>query len=240
MKHNKFLVLLLSILVLLALACSISASPTAPQPTSDIQGTINAAVAITETAQATTNAGLPPTDTAAPPTATEVLATPTAEQEAPPTSTPSQAPTAPASLLFANWGMQFFVPLSSGCKVKDAPCWKTDDDFSKHTGSQMILTSKDSFFIEPSWPSPYLVFWHKRDLKTPASLQISIDGNWLIVRDFTKSSGDWTHGFIELRDYKGKEIGVRFMADGVWTKGFTPRSLWYIQEVQIIPDFTPP
>ena len=253
MKHNKFLALLLSLLVLLALACSISSNPTAPQPTSDLQGTINAAVAITETAQAnvqaTTDADIVPTDTVVQPIATEVPATPTTGQEAQPSPTTgqevqpsptlSQAATAPAAITITDWGMQFFVPLSSGCKVKGAPCWKSADDYQKHFGSQLILTSKTPVLIGSNWPSPYLTFWDKRDLKSAGSLEIEVDGNWLKVRDFTKSDSDWSKSIINLSDYKGKELRVRFSADGQWGTGGVPQSLWFIQEVQVVPDYTP-
>ena len=244
MKHNKFLALLLSLLVLMALACSISTSSTAPQPTSDIQGTINAAVAITETAQgnvqATSDTGPLATDTPPPPAATEIPATPTTEQEAQPSPTLGQAATAPAAITITDWSMQYFVPLTSGCKVKGASCWKSDDDYSKHFGGQMFLTSRNGVFLDPAWPRPYLVFWHKHDLKRAASLEIRVNDDWMIVRDFTRSYGDWGQVYIDLSDYKGKEIGVRFSSDGAYGDwGSYPRSMWFIQEVKVVPDFTP-
>jgi hypothetical protein len=244
MGQNRFIYLPLCLLILLALACDISINSAPAQPTTDLQATIDAAIAITETAQknaqVTADVASTPTSQVVSPTATPI---PTDSPEAIPSTPPSPAATVPASITITDWGMYSFVPLSSGCKVKNAPCWKADDDFSKHVGNPMVLTSKTPVFIEPSWPSPYLVFWHKYDLKNPASLVLEVDGDWVIVRDFSKSKGDWTQFFFNLSDYKGKEIRVRFMADGQWTSGAIqhgiPSSVWFIQEVQVFPDFTP-
>ena len=244
MKHNnKLFALLLSLLVLLALACDISVSPTAADPTSDLQGTINAAVAITETAQATvpapTEAVPEATSTLALPPDTEVPPPTTATQEILPSPTLVVSPTEPQNLSFTEWSMQWFVPLSSGCKFRNVPCWRTMDDYQKHFGSEMILTSKTPILIESSWPSPYLVFWHKPDLKSAAGLEIELDGEWLKVRDFKKSHSDWSQVIINLSDFKGKELNVRFSADGQWGTGGVPQSLWFIQDVKVVPDYTP-
>ena len=247
MKKNRFIYLPLCLLILLALACGISINSAPAQPTTDLLGTINAAVAVTETAQkdaqATAEAASTATSQVASPTATLI---PTDSPEALPSLTPSPAATAPDSVYFKEWSMQYFVQLSGGCKVKNALCWKTDDDYSKHFGNPMIMTSKTSVLIEPSWPSPYLVFWHKRDIKHGGSLEIGLDGKYLKVKDFSSSNSDWNRVFIKLSDYKGKELTVRFSADGMlagsgrtWSAG-RQQSIWFIQEIQVIPDFIPP
>ena len=177
------------------------------------------------------------------PTVVEIA---TATQPLLPTDTPTAevTPTSslPESIPIVDWGMQFWVPLSSGCRTKGAPCWKMDDDYKKHFGgSDLILVTKNPVLIDPSWPNPRLVFWHKYDLESLATVELKIDSKWSILKDLSKktSSNQWVMDTIDLKDYRGKNIIVRFNSKGIWGSGGIPGSDWFVTEVSIIPDYQP-
>ena len=87
-----------------------------------------------------------------------------------------------------DWKMAFWVSLPNGCKG-NAPCWRTNDDYKKHLGlSPMVLTSQQSYLIDPSWPKPYLVFMTKRKISNPATVELIIDGTPIIVKQYPKGS----------------------------------------------------
>ncbi len=100
----------------------------------------------------------------------------------------------------------------------------------------MVLTSKIAVLIEENWISPYLVFWHERDLKYLAKINLRVDGTPITVKDYTKSKGIWKQDYIDLKDYKGKNVIVQFISE----VGKQHINSWFIQDVKIVPDFTPP
>jgi hypothetical protein len=161
-----------------------------------------------------------------------------------PTDTPLAATTVPVpeAVPIEDWGTRLWAALNSGCLVKDAQCWKMDDDYKKHLGAyDLVLISKQPVLIDPSWPNPYLVFWHKYDLKRLASVDLQIGGQWVtFLRLTNKSSGGrWIQEAIKLSDYKGKEIIVRFSAQGIWGSGGIAGSDWFVNNVILVPDYVP-
>ena len=170
------------------------------------------------------------------------------ETQAVDTTEPTATQTEPSPLtsieplLIVNWDQSSFVPLYSGCEVEDTPCWKTDDNYDKHQGGLMTMVSEETIFIDPDWPSPYLVFWHKYDFAREASISVMAGGQWEYLKLFNKSKNSWTQETLDLSKYKGESIVFQFSLKGrdyvKWWQN-TPKSEWFIQEVQIIPDYTP-
>ena len=160
----------------------------------------------------------------------------------PPADTPQTAPTptsagsvAPVQIL--DWKLLYWFSLPNGCKG-DEPCWRTDDDYKKHLGqSPMVLASKQSYLIDPNWPKPYLVFWNKREIATPATVELIIDGTPILVKQYPKGQSEWSSEAIDLSRYKGKEILIRFTVSGKWGSGRIPGSEWYLENIQIVPDY---
>lgn len=154
---------------------------------------------------------------------------------------PTNAPTSQEDIIITDWRLNYFLPVGSGCKVPNSGCWRMNDDFKKHFGNELSLVSKVPVKIDPSWPSPYLVFWHKYKFENKARIDISGDSVWstMQVLDKQKSSNIWKQGAINLDIFKGKEILVNFAAFGIWGSGGIPGSDWYINDVRIVPNYTP-
>ena len=241
-------------LILAALACSIQTGADQSLKETDV------AISIQQTLIAQTAAALEAGFVAAPatpavqtpesqPEATATpLPTPTEEATLPPipTDTPTTVatPTSPMpdSIPILEWEMSFWVPLNSGCRVEDALCWMMDDSYKKHLGaSSLTLITKTPMLIDPSWPNPYLTFRHKYDFERPASVDLKIGSTWKTVRNLTeKSSGErWVQEAIDLKDYTGQTMLVRFTALGVWGSGGIPGSDWIVNDVNLIPDYKP-
>jgi hypothetical protein len=152
------------------------------------------------------------------------------------TSAPT-SPASPDSLPILDWKMYFWVPLTSGCKLPDLPCWKLADDWKKAQGTSGVgvMTSKEALMIEPAWEKPYLVFWDKRQLRRTGAVEIQVDGTWITVMNVGHTNTDWRRQEIDLQPYKGKQMIVRFMSE----IGYYQQSSWFVQDVKIIPDFKP-
>jgi hypothetical protein len=160
----------------------------------------------------------------------------------PPADTPQVAPTlAPVissePIQILDWKMAFWVSLPNGCKG-DSPCWRTNDDYKKHLGmSPMVLTSEKSFLIDSSWSRPTLVFWDKRKISNPGTVELIIEGTPILIKEYPRGQTEWSSESIDLSAYKGKEISIRFAVNGKWGSGGIPGSEWYLENIQIIPDF---
>jgi hypothetical protein len=144
-----------------------------------------------------------------------------------------------------DWKMAFWVYTSSGCEG-GKPCWITNDDYKKHLGGSLILTSKKSYFIDPNWPNPYLVFWNKRDNPATLTVDVVIDGTPITLRQYPKGQKYWSSDAIDIRAYKGKEIIVRFVAPGKTGEGGGgnfgdnyPSTHWFVGNIQIFPSYKP-
>lgn len=167
-------------------------------------------------------------------------ATATIESGQPPTATPTTTAASLEPVSITDWGMRFWVPLNSGCKVDEAGCWKMNDDYDKHLGSgELILVSKTPVRISPDWPNPYLVLWHRYKFNNTAHIDLQVNGKWVTVKILNRqsSSNNWVREIIKLADYKGKEIIVRFAAAGIWGSGGIPGSSWYVNDVRVVPDY---
>jgi hypothetical protein len=163
--------------------------------------------------------------------------TETVADTATPTIPPSPTVVEASPTSITEWDMLYWRPLPSGCHFEDMVCWRLFDDF-KTTGGKAdaVLTSKNAVYIEENWNSPYLVFWHEPDLRYTAYLNLRVDGTPTTVKDFSKSSGMWKQAYVDLSQYKGKNVIVQFIS----IVGEKRISYWLIQDVQIVPDFTPP
>ncbi len=162
-----------------------------------------------------------------------------------PSDTPAQPTSASASqeeILITEWKLNFFNPINSGCKVPNTGCWAMNDDFKKHSGNELSLVSKVPVLIDPGWPRPYLVFWHKYTFQKTARVDISGNGTWstMLILNQQKSSDVWKPGAIDLSMFKGKEILINFAAEGKWlAHPSIPGSDWIINDVRIVPNYNP-
>jgi type II secretory pathway pseudopilin PulG len=256
------LVPVLMSLVILISACTFNAPTVDPSKKQtdiarSVESTLNAEKVATYQAQQTLDAGQPAaTQPDSPNTnatiqvqqatldAQSTSLSPQATQPPLPSDTPQLAPTlAPAGSLdpiqILDWKMAFWVSLPNGCRG-DAPCWRTNDDYKKHLGlSPMMLSSQQSYLIDPNWPKPYLVFMTKWKITNPATIELIIDGTPMIVKQYPKGQSEWTNDRIDLSNYKGKEISIRFAVNGKWGSGGIQGSEWYLEDVQIIPNYKP-
>ena len=161
---------------------------------------------------------------------------------------PSSAPGASLEpVQIVSWSMEFWVSPQSGCEGV-FPCWITNDDFLKHLGGNMLMTSKLSYLIDPSWPNPYLAFRDKRDNQAIGTVELLLDGKPIIVKTIPKGLKNWSTDSIALNDYKGKKINVRFMVPGktetggsagAYQAGDNPSTHWFVTNIQIIPNYKP-
>ena len=149
-------------------------------------------------------------------------------------------------ILIEDWKMAYWVPMTSGCRDNDFLCWRTNDDDKLHGGGDMVLFTKNSYFIDQNWNNPKLVFWHKGDIKRNADVMVQSNGRWVTVKSFNQLDFDWKKEYADLSMFKGQEIIIQFSASGqipsgkAWNSRSTPPTYWYVQEIQIFPDLTPP
>lgn len=239
-------------LVLAALACNFQTGEDPTLKETDVAiGIQQTLIALTATALEAEllapPATLPPAETV-PPEAPQP--SPTPEQVATQPPLPSDTPTvevqptssAPERILLTDWGMQFWAPLSSGCTIKEAPCWKMDDNYNKHLGSAYLtLISKTPLLIEESWSNPRLTFWHKYKFERAANIDIQVEGRWINVMGLSNktSGGRWIQEAIDLSNYKGKEILIRFVAAGIWGSGGIKGSDWFVNDINLVPNYKP-
>jgi hypothetical protein len=161
--------------------------------------------------------------------------------------TPAGSQPASPPIMLTDWVKGHFVELSSGCNVPDvpvSPCWKGDWTANEYkvTGSfDIFIRSKSEVFIDPKWASPYLVFWHQYRFLEPAYVSVKSGSTWNYLEIYNAgSSGDeWAMKFYDLSEFKG--LNVLFQFSTSETKIITGKDVvWYLQGIQIIPDFTPP
>lgn len=158
---------------------------------------------------------------------TPVEPTPEPTLESSPTAEPALSL---EPILFTEWKMSAWVVINSGCKIPDMVCWKMMDAKNEDA----YLTSREGVYIDPSWPKPYLVFWNKRDLKNNADLSILSSTGLGGLVGYSNSSVNWKQEAIDISQYKGQTITLQFYAS-VWYYF----NEWFIQEVQVVPNFTP-
>jgi serine/threonine-protein kinase len=186
----------------------------------------------TATRQAATD-----TPAAAAPSQTVAAAVTTAAP-AEPSATTAASPTTAASLdevAITEWGMSYFGELRNGCKEHPALCFSLKDNYKDtQSGVNAVLVSEEEVLIDPSWPSPHLVFLTQRKLPHHATLEIGAGGEWTTIHTFPTNESPWREEFFDLSRYKGKEILVRFSS---YINGF-PQSDWLLENVRIVPAYT--
>jgi len=238
-------------LVLAALACNFQTGDDQTLRETDIAISIQQTL-IALTATALEAELLAPPATEPPPSAPEATETPlpTQVEAATQPPLPSDTPTAEASptlpilesIPLTEWGLQYWAPINSGCTIKDAPCWKMDDNYNKHLGSAYLtLIGKTPLLLDESWPNPYLTFWHKYKFERTANIDIQVEGRWINVMNLSNktSGGRWIQEAINLKNYQGKEIIVRFTGAGIWGSGGIKGSDWFVNDINVIPDYKP-
>lgn len=162
-----------------------------------------------------------------------------------PTSPPTLAPTAtsseiPDEIVIQDWSMINWKELRSGCRFPDVPCWESVDK-----GAPMELSSKETFFIDPAWPNPRLVFWEKHVILTSGELSALIDGQVSPERLWSWNGNiyrpailAWNEFSVDLSNFKGEVISIIFWVGGKGNRDDAD-SVWDLQNIRIIPDFAP-
>jgi len=192
-------------------------NPTVPQQ--NVQATLDAqatAIALDFTQTAAPAASETPTQIIGPPSTTEV-----ALEEIP----------------ILEWKMFFWVTLNSGCYIDNAGCWRMNDDYRKNANREDVtMVSKNPVRIDPAWPKPYLVFWHKYDFEKAARVDLQVNGTWIIIKNYreNETTSRWIRETFNLEDYKGKEVVVRFLATS-----YPLASQWYVNDVRVVPNYSP-
>lgn len=165
--------------------------------------------------------------------------------ENPPTATPqAQSPTNTSAsattdeIVITDWKMSRFFEINSSCYFSNQLCWKGDDRYDYlQQQVNLVLTSREKIFIDPSWKNPTLAFWHTFDFPRPGSVNIQVNGKWSNVANYS-SRRDWHQVFISLSQFLGEEITIQFLEFGKSTR-IDPKAEWYIQDIKIIPNYTP-
>jgi serine/threonine protein kinase len=189
-----------------------------------------------------------PSDTPLP-TSPPASATPVPTDTPIPTDTlvPTETlPPLPAEII--NWDMENFIETEDNCHFTDMACWLG-------TSGDKILTSVESYYIDPSWSNPQLAFWHRYDIpgEVSADVSIGVSGYWTPVTYF-KGSSNWKQTVLSLEEYVGETIEIRFhMPFGTYRTKVkcekilgitydcyevqeTIDSEWTIQRIEIVPD----
>ncbi len=262
----------LALLMVLLAACSFglgageSSAPTAT-PAGDLVATIQADVMATLQAKQTQDAvqvaaQVPPTtppqslDTQATIQAMQAmldaqataLAAPAAVQPTLPVPVQVIPTLAPAGGLepiqIDNWAVEFWTKTPYGCEGF-APCWLTNDDFVKHFGGNLLLTSRQSYFIDPAWPNPYLVFRDLRENQAEGLVEALIDGKPNTLQIIPKGMKSWSIQAIPLSRVAGKKVFFRFMVPGRMDSnenkngGVSPSTHWFVAQMQLVPNYQP-
>ena len=246
-------------LLLSILACAVNLPGNDPPADAtsvarSVESTINAETVATMQAEQTLTAGMPIAAPTQDPGVSETLQAQQATLDAQATSLVPQEtqvvptegslatlPPIPGASLeptsITDWKMYFWVPLNSGCKLPEAPCWKLADDWKKAQTStgEGIFISKVPVLIDPAWEKPYLVFWNKYLLRQTGTVEIQVNGDWIMVKNLGYSRSDWRQEAIDLQPYKGKEMIVRFISQ----IGYYQQSSWFVQDVKIVPNYKP-
>lgn len=244
------------------LGASESSAPTAT-PAGDLVATIQADVMATLQAKQTQDAAAQVAPTQAQSVDTQAtlqamqamldaqataLAAPAAVQATQPAPVQITAPPASGGALepiqVSNFAVEFWSNAPYGCDGL-APCWVTNDDFVKHFGGNLLITSRQSYLVDPAWPSPFLVFRDRRDNQADGVVEFLIDGKPVIAKFIPKGRRNWSNEAISLSEYVGKKIAIRFMVPGRLDSnenehgGTSPSTHWFVAQVQIIPNYQP-
>ncbi len=147
-----------------------------------------------------------------------------------------------------SWWLHNFTIIFSpySCHAGVAGCLANPD---YHVNSWLL--SKSSVKIEKSWANPALTFWTKhysRSYVTFCYVEIQVDGkaNWDRLKAFTGSK-DWYKMTVDLKQYSGENIYVKFYCEPNRGFGYSDRlsnyfnkQILYVQDVKVVPDSTIP
>lgn len=144
------------------------------------------------------------------------------------TQTPYSSTVTPDSIKITEWKMQSWVPLSSGCRLTDEPCWKS----VPVADLDEILTSKNSVYIDPNWQNPCLSFWHQSvkrgsDNKFVAEILAGLNGKYVIIKNLDTFVESWKRDYADLEMFDGKDITFHFVR-------YPGTTSWYVQEVEVL------
>lgn len=167
----------------------------------------------------------------------QVTATTLQESPLPPTEAPTpveEISLEPIALM--DWKTVNMVQAPGCGDDKDGPpCW-----FG--TKAEMSITSRKPILIDPSWPSPHLVFDQRYVFVHDAVIYVNVKGGWEILWSFPAGqSAAWVPFDVDLTKFKGEEILLQMYVAGSSTSssGKVRVSSWEIRDPRIVPDYTP-
>jgi serine/threonine protein kinase len=153
----------------------------------------------------------------------------------PASPTPLPSPTS-TSIMITEWEAVSFVTKNTGCQIPSALCWMSNDrGFIGY--DDVVLMSQQSYHIDSSWKSPYLVFWQQYSFDKSGNVSVKAEGGmWAYLKVYGKGKNmNWHQEYLDLSAYKGESIIIKFTLEPLHVV-----SIWNLQEIRIVPDFTPP
>ena len=167
-----------------------------------------------------------------------------------PTNTPTpQQQVQLTPLILTDWRLYFFNKVLAGCYLEGQDCWAANDSplhNSRYGGFNLTMTTRESIYIDPSWPNPYLVFWHTYRSDKSLDVVCVVDSRKDILWHYGGSVGNWKWDqvAVSLSKYIGQNVTIMFDAAGrnsgfkrTWPR--PPKTQWRIQDVKIVPDYQP-
>jgi hypothetical protein len=114
------------------------------------------------------------------------------------------------------------------------------------------LISESGILIDPEWENPYFVFQNKHRFLGNANIMVKVEGQWEYLNIYEKGTQDvWKKEFFDLSKYAGKNILFLFSVDCgglsgggggggfLLGGGYEYTNEWYLQDIQIVPNFEP-
>ena len=167
------------------------------------------------------------------------------ETPVPPSPTPTEVHFEP--VILTDWKLGYFYKVTTGCYFEGQDCWIANDSNDRELyEADMTLTTRDTIYIDPSWPNPYMLFWHTYRTDHYIDVFCIVDSLKDLVFHiaFQGWGGEgnarqrWSQVAARLEKYKDQSVTIRFIAAGRLTLRDT-KTEWRIQDIKIVPDYQP-
>ena len=173
----------------------------------------------------------------------DLLTSPGTEAPVAPAVTPSPSEVPPVIII--DWSTAgWTLSKSDECHKPGDMCW-----IGPNYKEKCSLTSKTSVFIDPAWPRPHLVYWNRYYSEQTGNfgyIEFDVEGQagWDRRKKIGGTDDQWHQGYVDLKDFSGKNISVRFFFEPDTRTGDLTyiyiRRTWYLQDVQVVPDYSAP
>jgi hypothetical protein len=165
----------------------------------------------------------------------------------------------------SDWRLGSLAVKSAGCKFPDLICWESmiqREEAASNPSSVMNgankrttpqenhsnLVTRSSLFIDPAWSNPQLVFWFDNPFPGDLFVSVKSDIKWVTIAHIPltgQNPGNWQTTSIDLSQLKGKtvlisiSVTLKIPMNTLQDNTSTGLVRWHIQNIQIIPNFTP-